>query len=91
MAFPAYTKDPQARLDYRNDWTAWLAEDATITASTFTAETGLTVGATYFDDTSTTVWLSGGTDGTTYQVVNHVVDSEGREDDRTFLVKVKQR
>ncbi|MDP9479818.1 MAG: hypothetical protein M3R38_29855 [Actinomycetota bacterium] len=63
-----FIKDPQARLDYSLDWSAWLASGETITASTWAATTGITVEAAApyapsFTGTATTVWLSGGTIG----------------------------
>jgi hypothetical protein len=88
-----YTKDPSATLDYGLDWGAkgWLLAGDTITASTFTVDAGLTKGTTTNDTTTTTVWLSGGTDQTDYLVVNHITTAAGRQDERTFKVKVRNR
>lgn len=87
-----YVKDPDAILDYTIDWSSWLATGDTISASVWTADEGITVedGDT-FDDDSTTVWLSGGTAGAVYRVVNHVTTTGGREDDRTLEIQVEER
>ncbi len=82
-----FRKDPQAILDYVIDWSDWLDGD-TITASTWTAPTGITVDSDSHTTTATTVWLSGGTLGETYSLVNHITTAAGREDDRTIKIKV---
>jgi hypothetical protein len=88
-----YIKDPQAVLDYGMDWGAkgWLQSGETITTSTWTVATGITKGATSNTTTTTTVWLSGGTVGTTYAATNTVVTSMGRTDERTITIRVQDR
>jgi hypothetical protein len=83
-------KDPDAVLDYGCDWSKWLDGD-TIATSTWTVATGITKGADTFNATTTTVWLSGGTDGVSYAVTNRITTAGGRTDDRTFTVSVRQR
>lgn len=83
-------KDPEAVLDYGYDWATWLDGD-TIVASSWTADTGIAVDAHSFDDTTTTVWLSGGSTPEVYKVVNHITTTDGRQDDRTIYVKMKHR
>jgi hypothetical protein len=85
-----FTKDPDAVLDYQIDWAQWLTEGDVIVASTFTPEAGITVDSTAFLDTSTTVWMSGGTVGETYKVVNHITTDGGRQDDRTITFTIKE-
>lgn len=89
MTFDAM-KDPGAVLDYVIDWETWLDGD-TIYTSTWTATTGITVDSESETDSTTTVWLSGGTAGTTYYVTNHIATVGGREDDRTIAVYVANR
>jgi len=83
-------KDPDATLDYKWDWAAWLDGD-TITDATVTATTGITVDSIAHDATTVTVWASGGTDGSTYDLVCHVTTTGGREDDRTLSLRVTER
>jgi hypothetical protein len=90
MALEKFIKDPDAVLDYEIDWSEWLVTD-TISASTWAADTGLTVDSDSFTDTATTVWLSGGVVGTSYEVVNHITTANGREDDRTIIIKCKNK
>lgn len=93
-----YVKDPQAKLDYSVDWTAgeggsWLQTGETITASTWTVPAGITQStpAPSFTGTKTTIWLTGGTVGVNYAVVNHITTNQGREDDRTIHIHVANR
>lgn len=86
-----FNKDPDAVLDYQIDWSKWLPSGDTITASSWDADSGITVDTSSFTATSTTVWLSGGTNLTTYSVTNHITTDDGREDDRTITIAVKEQ
>ena len=89
--FPKFEKDPDAVMDYEIDWSLWLGTD-TIVASTWTIDDGITEHAsTTFDTTSTTLWLSGGTVGTTYNAINHITTQSGREEDQTIRIRLKQK
>jgi hypothetical protein len=85
-----HTKDPSAILDYQFDWSAWLVAD-TITAHTVTAEDGLTVDSTTASTTAVTAWVSGGTVGETYELTCHITTADGRQDDRTLHIAVRER
>jgi hypothetical protein len=89
----SFIKDPDAVLDYKWDWAydGWLAEDETILTSTIIAETGVTVDDDTNDDTTATVWLSGGSVGETYTVTNRITTNQGRTDDRTMKIFIRQR
>lgn len=86
-----FSKDPDAKLDYAIDWSSWLAAGETITASAWTVATGITEVISSFNDTTTKIWLSGGTAGTTYTIANTITTSDGRIDERTFDVIVEER
>lgn len=87
-----YVKDPDAVLDYKVDWADWLAAtgDAIVT-STWLVPAGVT--KTDEDNTTATatIWLSGGTAGSSYQVTNRVTTTQGRTDDRTIQIIVRDR
>ena len=91
--FPTFVKDPSATLDYGVDWATrgWLATGETIVASDWTAPAGLTEGSSAINGGITVVWLSGGTTGQTYQVVNQITTSAGRIDQRTIEIRVRER
>lgn len=88
---PSYIKDPNAVLDYGFDWSSWLATGETISTSTWVVPTGITKDSDSKTTTTTTIWLSGGTDGENYDVVNRIVTSAGRTDDRAITIKVRNR
>lgn len=71
------SKDPDDVLDYQIDWSAELGTD-TISTSTWTVPAGLTKDSDTNTDTTTTVWVSGGTAGTTYALLNKIVTAAGR-------------
>jgi hypothetical protein len=87
-----WRKDPDAVLDYGFDWSLWLGSGEVITASSWTSDgSGLVHGVAEFSDETTTIWLSGGTDGATYLLTNSITTSDGRTDDRTAAIVVNQR
>ena len=44
-----------------------------------------------FIDTTTRLYLSGGTAGEDYRVINTITTEEGRIDERTIEIRVRQR
>jgi hypothetical protein len=85
-----FEQAPQAVLDYTIDWTAWLNGD-TISNSIW-AYPGLTLaplGTTVQSGAIATVWLTGGTPGTTYKVRNQIITVNGRTERETFDLLVK--
>lgn len=80
-------KDPEAVLDYAIDWSAWLDGD-TITSSVWEVPAGLTVGASSNTTTISTIWLSDGVHGSSYQVKNTIETASGRTDRRSVLLTV---
>lgn len=102
MANTVFTKDSDAVLDYTFDWkplthgvsgatSDWLATGETISSYTVTVETGLTKDSDSQADGIVTVWLSGGTVGTTYRVECEITTSAGRKDERSMWFRVAQR
>jgi hypothetical protein len=95
-------KDPQAVLDYAFDWAGltngttgaisdWLASGETISSHVVTVSTGITKDSDSEASGKVTVWLSGGTAGTTYTVACKIVTSAGRTDERSMTVQVANR
>lgn len=82
-----FNKDPDAVLDYTIDWSDWLGSD-TITASTWTVPAGITNDSDSNTTTKAIIWLSGGTAETTYECINHITTTGGREDDRTLIIHI---
>lgn len=82
-------KDPGDDTDFTLNWDDVLPVGDTISASTWVVPTGLTQGVDSFATRTTTVWLSGGTAGMNYTLVNTVVTAAGRTFQRDVLLKVK--
>jgi hypothetical protein len=91
MSDNIFTKDPDAVLDYIIDWSSWLASGETITASTWTVDDGITKDSDSFSDDETVIWLSGGSVYTDYECTNHIVTSGNREDDRTIIIRCREK
>lgn len=95
-----FLKDPQATLDYALNWGVgpdgkppWLADGETIASAVVTVPARLVKDReeTVSPSGLVTVWLSGGTAGTTYAVNFHITTSQGRVDERTLSIRVTER
>lgn len=86
-------KDPTARLDFAWDWSAWLADGETIDSQTVTVISGdVTIDGPATEDAGiVTVWVEGGTVGTTSRLTCHIVTSDDREDDRSRTITIRER
>ena len=92
-------KDPNAFLDYTFDWTDWLTSLEsldTIVGINFDVDPD-TAGAPVveygqiIDGTLAVAWVSGGAPGVTYSLRCRITTANGRIDDRTVYLKVKER
>lgn len=86
----SFVQDPDEELDYVRDWSALLGAD-TIASSTWTPEAGITVNSDSFDDTTATVWISGGTLGSDYAVVNEITTAGGRTHNKTLRFRIRAK
>lgn len=85
-----FVKDPDAVLDYALNWTKWLEGDSLV-SGTWTIDAGPTIASQNVSGGIVTMWLSGGTDATTYAARCRVVTTAGRTDDRTIQIQVRER
>lgn len=84
--------DPNDKADWTIIWTldtgdiisgsAWSIADPSPTLSILTSS---------FTDTTTSVWLTGGTPGDSAKLLNHITTQGGREFDQTVTLKIKER
>jgi hypothetical protein len=83
-------KDPNAVVDYQINWAPWLDGD-TIASSTWVVEAGITKVSDTFTNTTTTIWLSGGTTGP-YRLTNRIVTTNvtPRTQDRTITIRMRE-
>jgi hypothetical protein len=83
-------KDPDEVLDFIVDWADRIESD-TISTSAWTVPSGITKNSDTHGDTTTTIWLSGGTLGDTYEFNNRIVTAGGRTMDQTVKLKIKTK
>lgn len=85
-----YDKDPNANLDYTIDWRKWLGDD-TILTSIWVLPVGISQAGLLMSSTTTTIWVAGGTAGTSYSVYNQITTVGGRVDKRTIKFNAVDR
>ena len=90
MADNTFIKDPDAVLDYTINWEEWLDGD-TISSSSWAVPTGLTEDSESNGDSTATIWLSSGTVGKTYEIVNSITTAAARQEDKTLVIICKEK
>lgn len=88
---PMFNKDPTAILDFGVDWSQWMGADAIASATWLIPTAGIFTGAMVTTVTSCSVFLTGGSVGSAYHVVNHIWTVSGRQDERTLQIYVNER
>lgn len=84
------TKDQDEVLDYQMNWLARLDGD-TIDTSTWVVPAGLVKDSDTFSGPVATVWLSGGTDGENYTLLNRITTTGGRTMDQSVKLRVRPK
>ena len=90
----SFVKDPTSVLDFIFDWSQWLAAGETLTAASCAVRGNLpAITVDHVDRTATgvTAWLAGGTVGSTYFVSCAVSTNQGRTDERSIRIIVRDR
>ena len=89
---PVFCKSENEKLDYKVDWSLWLGADQ-VDESEWTVPAGLTQESHTFSAKETTVWISGGTLGTVYTLVNKIttLSNPPRIAERTIKINLTQR
>lgn len=62
-----------------------------ITSSSWTVPAGITKDSDSYSSTYTTIWLSGGTSGNSYEVTNTVTTQKGRTFKQSIRIRCKDR
>lgn len=92
----SFVKDPDAVLDFAWSWASWVAEDETIDDATVvivgaSETTDLVIDSVGNTDTVVTAWLSAGDAGEHYSLTCHITTNQGRQDDRTIKLTIRER
>lgn len=80
-------KSPDDVLDYQVDWTEALDGD-TIATSTWSVPAGITKDSDSSGDSTTTIWLSGGTADQEYEIENTIVTVANRTFKQCVTIRV---
>lgn len=97
-----FKKDPASTLDYIIDYAEWLVEGDFIVASGWVIESIAGDPAPLvevpppnlqpeFEALLARVWLAAGTRGNTYTCTNSVTTSDGRVDERSIFIEVRNK
>ena len=84
-----YIKSPAAVLDYTVNWTDFLQVGETITAHSFVAETGVTLGTPSLTGANHVVFISGGTLHSTYRITSRITTSALRTQEQSFRLRIE--
>jgi len=91
IQFPIWIKDPDDVEDYTLDWAARLVGDDFIIAADFICSAELHIVSVNFTHHMATVWLSGGIEGSTYEITCRITTDAGRVHERTFQLVMAQK
>lgn len=85
-----FTKDPDEKLDFTINWADFLGTDTISGTPVWVVPTGITQStpAPSNTTTTTTIWLTGGTIGAEYELVNRIVTAGGRMADRSLRIRL---
>lgn len=88
-----YSHDPSARLDYTFSWAGLLVGTDVIVSATVTPDVAgiVTLDPATHDDKTVTVWATGLSVNGKVRLVCHITTAEGRQDERTIILYVKDR
>ncbi len=90
-----FVKDPGAVIDYAISWSIGYLSGTEITESAWSVSPaepgGVIVPASRIAPGETIATLSGGRTGQLYRVSNRIRLSDGRNDERTLVVRVEER
>lgn len=93
MSIAIRQKDPADVETFTLSWASLLTgigPGVTITGSTWAVPAGLTETDADFTTSSTSITVSGGTDGQDYELVNHIILSDLQERERSFTLQIRQ-
>lgn len=92
---PKIEKDPDATLDYSEDWSTWLTDAGNDSITNldilFGDTTTLELVSKSFLDGIATAFIRGGTIGQTEAATFRITTAGGRIDDRTIYLKIVDR
>ena len=90
MILGSFSKQPVEVLDYDIDCSDWIVSDDAVVSATATVDgTGLVINSVFVSSPRIKVWLSAGTNGSSYKVTVTITTDDGRIKQVEFRVRVK--
>lgn len=89
MSLGSKYKDSAATLDYQIDWALWLGKTDTLQTVTWEISPGIVKKDSENTPTTATIWLSGGTLNRFYIITCSIITVQGRSDQRSFILRIK--
>jgi hypothetical protein len=83
-------KGPTEVLEYQHNFSLELGTD-TVSTSTWTTDSGITKNSDSNTDTTSTIWISGGTLGQTYLVRVEITTVDGRTHNYSFYLRIQDQ
>lgn len=84
-------KDADARLDYVFDWEEFVDADSdTIVSTEVSGSSDLTFTGTTMTVSTVRIFIAGGSEGTTYPIVNRIFTAGGRTEDKVLELTITQ-
>ena len=90
MALKTFVKDPDETLNYTLDWNLWLNGD-TISSSAWAVDSGITNSSVTNTTTQATIFLAGGTAGTSYTATNTITTAAGLTAEQSIEVTIASK
>ena len=87
---PGYLKDADDTESYVFNFAGYLDGD-TISAVEFSLPDGMTSVSSSYDDTTATIFVSGGDEYQTYRVRCRITTTAGRTKDKTYYVLIQEQ
>jgi hypothetical protein len=85
-----FSKQPVEVVDYDIDYSEWLTDGDNVQSATVSvAPSGLTIDSVLINDPRIKVWVSGGTNGSTYKLTVNATTADGRLKQDEFKIRVK--
>lgn len=85
-------KDPNDRVDYFWDWSAWLPEGDSVATSQIIPDDAeaLTIDGTQQSATAISCFVAGGSLHQKHIITNRIVTAQGRQKDASIIIPIEQ-
>jgi hypothetical protein len=83
-----YGKASTSVLDYGLDWSGWLSSSEALSCSVWVVESGLNSSSVSTSTSISSVWISGGTVGQSYEAANTIWTDSNPQRKTTRTIKI---